>query len=42
MVQFCYGDDGLDPTYLEGAIVPVDFKRTWLHAKVRRRYLVAC
>ncbi|QSL65865.1 hypothetical protein MERGE_000144 [Pneumocystis wakefieldiae] len=31
IVQFIYGDDGLDPTYLEGDICPVEFTRTWNH-----------
>jgi DNA-directed RNA polymerase III subunit RPC1 len=30
-----YGDDGLDPANLEGDGKPVDFVRTWSHAKVR-------
>ncbi|CAG8634234.1 6225_t:CDS:10, partial [Paraglomus occultum] len=32
LVQFCYGDDGLDPTYLEGDGLPVDLKRNLQHA----------
>ncbi|KZO94824.1 beta and beta-prime subunits of DNA dependent RNA-polymerase [Calocera viscosa TUFC12733] len=32
MVQFRFGDDGLDPACLEGAGQPVDFDRTWMHA----------
>ncbi|CAG8562176.1 2317_t:CDS:10 [Ambispora gerdemannii] len=32
IVQFCYGDDGLDPTYLEGEIHPVDLPRNLQHA----------
>lgn len=35
VVQFTYGDDGLDPTYLEGDGEPVEFARTWRHSKVR-------
>ncbi|CCJ29412.1 unnamed protein product [Pneumocystis jirovecii] len=31
IVQFIYGDDGLDPTYLEGDNCPVEFSRTWNH-----------
>ncbi|KAH8918847.1 DNA-directed RNA polymerase III subunit C1 [Atractiella rhizophila] len=31
IVQFTYGDDGLDPTYLEGETNPVDFERSWKH-----------
>lgn len=34
MVQFVYGDDGLDPANLEGDGKPVDFQRTWKHARV--------
>jgi hypothetical protein len=37
VVQFTYGDDGLDPTHLEGDIEPVDFKRTWRHTVVKNR-----
>ncbi|OLL24291.1 DNA-directed RNA polymerase III subunit rpc1 [Neolecta irregularis DAH-3] len=32
IVQFTYGADGLDPTYLEGNGRPVEFVRTWNHA----------
>lgn len=31
LVQFKFGDDGLDPTNLEGDDSPVDFMRTWIH-----------
>ncbi|KAG4301444.1 hypothetical protein PCK1_002370 [Pneumocystis canis] len=31
VVQFIYGDDGLDPTYLEGDSCPVEFAGTWNH-----------
>ena len=31
LVQFKFGDDGLDPTNLEGDDSPVDFTRTWTH-----------
>ena len=34
MVQFTYGDDGLDPGCLEGDAQPVEFFRTWGHARV--------
>lgn len=34
IVQFRYGDDGLDPASLEGDAHPVDFTRTWSHAAV--------
>ncbi|KAF9651025.1 beta and beta-prime subunits of DNA dependent RNA-polymerase [Thelephora ganbajun] len=33
MVQFTYGDDGLDPGCLEGDAQPVEFVRTWSHAR---------
>lgn len=32
LVQFKYGDDGLDPVMIEGNQQPVDFKRTLNHA----------
>ncbi|KAH9977877.1 beta and beta-prime subunits of DNA dependent RNA-polymerase [Lactifluus volemus] len=32
VVQFCYGDDGLDPACLEGDAQPVEFVRAWSHA----------
>lgn len=35
VVQFKYGDDGLDPACLEGESSPVAFPRSWTHAKVR-------
>lgn len=35
VVQFRYGDDGLDPACLEGSVIPVDFERTFRHACVR-------
>ena len=31
LVQFKFGNDGLDPTNLEGDDSPVDFMRTWTH-----------
>lgn len=34
IVQFRYGDDGLDPVRLEGDAVPVDFNRSWRHIRV--------
>jgi DNA-directed RNA polymerase III subunit RPC1 len=34
VVQFVYGDDGLDPANLEGDGKPVVFDRTWSHARV--------
>ncbi|GJN89850.1 hypothetical protein Rhopal_002839-T1 [Rhodotorula paludigena] len=33
VVQFVYGDDGLDPANLEGDGKPVVFERTWAHAR---------
>ncbi|KAK4055766.1 DNA-directed RNA polymerase III subunit C1 (rpo31) [Microbotryomycetes sp. JL201] len=33
VVQFVYGDDGLDPVQLEGDGKPVAFSRTWMHAR---------
>ncbi|KAJ7896076.1 hypothetical protein B0H14DRAFT_2680328 [Mycena olivaceomarginata] len=32
VVQFRYGDDGLDPACLEGDAQPIDFDRAWSHA----------
>ncbi|OSX60618.1 hypothetical protein POSPLADRAFT_1148493 [Postia placenta MAD-698-R-SB12] len=32
VVQFRYGDDGLDPACLEGDAQPVEFLRAWSHA----------
>ncbi|KAG2344971.1 beta and beta-prime subunits of DNA dependent RNA-polymerase [Suillus weaverae] len=32
VVQFRYGDDGLDPACLEGDAQPVEFERAWMHA----------
>lgn len=34
VVQFRYGDDGLDPACLEGDARPVEFERSWKHALV--------
>ena len=34
VVQFQYGDDGLDPGCLEGDAQPVEFTRSWSHARV--------
>ncbi|EGG07581.1 uncharacterized protein MELLADRAFT_47986 [Melampsora larici-populina 98AG31] len=39
VVQFTYGDDGLDPTYLEGDGEPVEFARTWRHSKATISHL---
>ncbi|KAI0029671.1 beta and beta-prime subunits of DNA dependent RNA-polymerase [Vararia minispora EC-137] len=33
MVQFRFGDDGLDPACLEGDAQPIEFVRAWTHAK---------
>ncbi|KAF8628167.1 hypothetical protein AX17_006037 [Amanita inopinata Kibby_2008] len=33
VVQFTYGDDGLDPACLEGDAQPIDLDRAWNHAK---------
>ncbi|KAF8876261.1 hypothetical protein BD779DRAFT_1560988 [Infundibulicybe gibba] len=32
VVQFRYGDDGLDPACLEGDAQPIEFERAWSHA----------
>ncbi|KAG9025228.1 hypothetical protein FRB95_010388 [Tulasnella sp. JGI-2019a] len=32
VVQFQYGDDGLDPQCLEGEAQPIQYARTWSHA----------
>jgi DNA-directed RNA polymerase III subunit RPC1 len=34
VVQFKYGDDGLDPACLEGDAQPIDFARAWMHSQV--------
>jgi DNA-directed RNA polymerase III subunit RPC1 len=34
VVQFKYGDDGLDPACLEGDAQPIDFTRVWMHSQV--------
>ncbi|GAA6004779.1 hypothetical protein JCM11491_002226 [Sporobolomyces phaffii] len=36
VVQFIYGDDGLDPANLEGDGKPVVYERTWNHARALR------
>ncbi|GAA94203.1 uncharacterized protein L969DRAFT_86320 [Mixia osmundae IAM 14324] len=33
IVQFMYGNDGLDPAYMEGDGSPVEFVRTWQHIR---------
>ncbi len=35
VVQFRFGDDGLDPACLEGDAQPIEFVRVWNHATVR-------
>lgn len=37
IIQFMYGDDGLDPLYIDGEGVPVEFGRLWNHVKVCTR-----
>ncbi len=39
VVQFKYGDDGLDPACLESDAQPIDFERAWSHACVRHTLL---
>lgn len=34
LVQFTYGDDGLDPAVMEGKDKPVDFARVLHHIQV--------
>jgi DNA-directed RNA polymerase III subunit RPC1 len=45
VVQFCYGDDGLDPASMEGEGAPVAFTRNLLHCKslyeLQGRFLTA-
>ncbi len=38
MIQFVYGGDGLDPTYMEGKDRPVDFPRALEHCKAVNPY----
>lgn len=35
IVQFCFGGDGLDPTYMEGKDCPVDFARVLEHVCIK-------
>lgn len=35
IIQFIYGGDGLDPTYMEGKDRPVDFHRSWDHVRAK-------
>ncbi|KAJ3826441.1 hypothetical protein F5878DRAFT_258749 [Lentinula raphanica] len=37
VVQFCYGDDGLDPACLEGDAQPLDLDRAWQFAVATHR-----
>lgn len=39
VVQFQYGDDMLDPACLEGDATPVEYVRSWSHAKVCRLFV---
>jgi DNA-directed RNA polymerase III subunit RPC1 len=41
IVQFRYGDDGLDPACLEGDAQPIDMERSWTHALVSSFFLYA-
>ena len=34
LIQFCYGDDGLEPPCLEGDAQPNEFIHFWSHALV--------
>ena len=34
LIQFCYGDDGLDPAAMEGKDEPLEFKRVLDHVRV--------
>ncbi|KAJ3332219.1 hypothetical protein HDU76_000926 [Blyttiomyces sp. JEL0837] len=36
VIQFTYGDDGLDPVRIEGSINPVEFPRNWAHCLASR------
>lgn len=38
IIQFIYGGDGLDPTYMEAKDRPVDFPRALEHAKAANPY----
>lgn len=39
IVQFQFGEDGLDPLDMEGKAKPVNFARTFTHAQVRHNHL---
>lgn len=38
VIQFMYGSDGLDPTYMEGKDSPVDFNRVLQHVRAKCPY----
>lgn len=38
IVQFSYGDDSLDPIFIEGNNQPVEFKRIYQHVQAKYRY----
>lgn len=40
VVQFRYGDDGLDPGCLEGDAQPVELNRSWSHALVSKMFQI--
>lgn len=40
VVQFTYGDDGLDPAELEGDALPVEYFRSWRHSRAVTEHLV--
>lgn len=40
VVQFIYGADGLDPTYMEGDGVPVALERSWNHVQSLKQFRV--
>jgi DNA-directed RNA polymerase III subunit RPC1 len=39
VVQFMYGDDGLDPAELEGNALPVEYLRSWRHCKALTQHV---
>ena len=41
VVQFLYGDDGLDPAELEGNALPVEYNRTFRHATAKAAHIPA-
>ncbi|KAJ3108920.1 hypothetical protein HDU96_007374 [Phlyctochytrium bullatum] len=36
VVQYVYGDDGLDPAKIEGSNLPVEFTRAWMHCTAQK------